>query len=40
MPKKGKKKKTKTVDETPRSDPMLIERYDPPPPPRDQVNIF
>ena len=37
MPKKGKKKKTKAVQDTPRSDPILIERYDPPPPPREKV---
>ena len=40
MPKKTKKKKTlRSDDETPRHDPVMPEKFEPPPPPRDKVLV-
>ena len=37
MPKKGKKKKILSDKDTPRSDPIVPEQFEPPPQPREKV---
>ena len=40
MPKKGKKKKILSDKDTPRSDPIVPEQFEPPPQPREKVGGF